>query len=216
MPRRSAPRPAAAPTPPDGDRPLRARGRATRAKLLDAGVDVFSRKGFHATRVDDIVTRAATSHGTFYLYFASKDALFEQLVADITAEFATLADAIPVVTTTAESRAALEAWLVSFIGAYAHYGPLIRSWTEAERGSGSEDGAGGDVLATVATALTAKVKVRKRKDLDPAIASLAIVAMVERVNYFLATGQLTDDAEAVAHTLAGIALDALFGPGAHG
>lgn len=200
----------------DEERPLRARGRATRAKLLDAGVTAFSRKGFHATRVDDIVKRAKTSHGTFYLYFASKDALFEQLVADITAEFRTLAEALPVVTTTPESRAALEEWLVSFIEAYAHYGPLIRSWTEAERAAEGAEGAGDDVLATVAAALTAKVKVRTRKDLDPAIASLALVAMVERVNYFLATGQLTDDATAVARTLAGIVLDALFGPGRHG
>lgn len=214
MPRRPAP--AADEPPTSGERPLRARGRATRAKLLDAGVIVFSRKGFHATRVDDIVTRAKTSHGTFYLYFASKDALFEQLVADISAEFRTLANALPVVTTTAESREALEAWLVTFIEAYAHYGPLIRSWTEAERGTEGSEGAGDDVLASVAGALAAKVKIRKRKDLDPAIASLALVAMVERVNYFLATGQLTEDAPAVAHTLAGIVLDALFGPGRHG
>lgn len=202
--------------PSDAERPLRARGRATRARLLDAGVTVFSRKGFHATRVDDIVRRAKTSHGTFYLYFASKDALFEQLVADISAEFRTLADAMPVVTTTAESRAALETWLVAFIEAYAHYGPLIRSWTEAERGTEGSEGAGDDVLASVAGTLAGKVKIRRRKDLDPAIASLALVAMVERVNYFLATGQLTDDAPAVARTLAGIVLDALFGPGRHG
>ncbi len=130
--------------------------------------------------------------------------------------FRTLAEALPVVTTTPESRAALEEWLVSFIEAYAHYGPLIRSWTEAERAAEGAEGAGDDVLATVAAALTAKVKVRTRKDLDPAIASLALVAMVERVNYFLATGQLTDDATAVARTLAGIVLDALFGPGRHG
>jgi len=214
MPRRPA---TTAEEPPiDEERPLRARGRATRARLLDAGVTAFSRKGFHATRVDDIVKRAKTSHGTFYLYFASKDALFEQLVADITAEFRTLAEALPVVTTTPESRTALEEWLVSFIEAYAHYGPLIRTWTEAERGAEGSEGAGDDVVATVAAALTAKVKVRRRKDLDPAIAALALVAMVERVNYFLATGQLTDDAAAVAHTLAGIVLDAIFGPGRHG
>ena len=202
--------------PSDSDLPLRSRGRATRAKLLEAGITTFSRKGFHATRVDDIVTRAKTSHGTFYLYFASKDALFEQLVADIGAEFRTLADAMPAVTTTAESRAALEAWLGTFIEAYTRYGPLIRSWTEAERGVEDPDGAGDAVLASVAGALAEKAKIRKRRDLDPAIASLALISMVERVNYFRATGQVTDDAPAVARTLAGIVLDALFGPGRHG
>jgi AcrR family transcriptional regulator len=195
-------------------RPLRARGRATRARLLDAGVVAFSRKGFHATRVEDIVRRAKTSHGTFYLYFSSKDELFEQLVADVAEQFHGLTDSLPAITPTAASRAALEGWLVEFIGVYAHYGPLIRSWTEAERRDASQGMAGDDVLATVADALAAKVKLRRRKELDPAIAALALVAMVERVNYFLSAGQVDQDPPAVAATLAGIMMDALFGPGA--
>ena len=198
----------------DGERPLRARGRATRARLLDAGVAVFSRKGFHATRVDDIVKRARTSHGTFYLYFPSKDALFDQLVADVADEFRTLTGSLPDVAPTSASHDALAGWLVSFIDVYAHYGPLIRSWTESDRRDASEGMAGDDVLATVADALAARIKVRRRKDLDPAVAALALVAMVERVNYFLATGQLTEDATALAGTLATIVMDALFGPGA--
>src|SRR5262249_12804599 len=49
-------------------RELRARGRRTMRKLLDAGVEIFAQRGFHAARVDDIVKLAKTSHGTFYLY----------------------------------------------------------------------------------------------------------------------------------------------------
>ena len=101
-----------------------------------------------------------------------------------------------------------------FIEVYARYGPLIRSWTEAERSDAADGTSGDDVLSTVATALAAKVKLRRRKDFDPAVASLALVAMVERVNYFLATGQLAEDPAALAGTLADIMMDALFGPGA--
>jgi AcrR family transcriptional regulator len=36
-------------------------------RLLDAGVEVFAARGYHAARVDDIVKVAETSHGTFYL-----------------------------------------------------------------------------------------------------------------------------------------------------
>lgn len=64
-------------------RELRARGRKTRRRLLDAGIDVFARRGFHAARVDDIVKAAKTSHGTFYLYFSNKEDLFAALVADV-------------------------------------------------------------------------------------------------------------------------------------
>lgn len=194
-------------------RPLRARGQATRARLLDAGVWAFSRKGFHATRVDDIVKRAKTSHGTFYLYFSSKDALFDQLVTDVAEEFRLLTEQLPRIDRSDEARAALEAWLTSFIEVYRRFGPLIRSWTEAERtGAAATGGVGDDVLGTVADAFAARVKLRRRKDLDPAIASLALVAMVERVNYFLVVGQLDESAEELAATLADIVLDALFGP----
>jgi AcrR family transcriptional regulator len=193
-------------------RPLRARGQATRARLLEAGVWVFSRKGFHATRVDDIVKRAKTSHGTFYLYFPSKDALFEQLVADVAAEFRGLTEQLPVIDRSDDARIALEAWLFDFIEVYRRFGPLIRSWTEAERAGDGAGGVGDDVLGTVATAFASRVKLRRRKELDPAIASLALVAMVERVNYFLVLGQLDEDAGEVAATLADIMLDALFGP----
>jgi hypothetical protein len=63
----------------------------------------------------------------------------------------------------------------------------------------------------VADALALKVKIRKRKDFDPRIASLALLAMVERVNYFSVTGQVDEEAENLSRTLADIMLDAFFG-----
>ncbi len=188
--------------------PTRARGRATKAKLMTAGVAVFSDKGFRSARVDDIVKRARISHGTFYLYFSSKDDLFEQLVAQVAEELKSLTESLPIIRQTQESRDGLEQWLVSFIELYSTYGPLIRSWTEAERGGVSTQE---DVLGTVADALALKVKIRKRKDFDPRIASLALLAMVERVNYFSVTGQVDEEAENLSRTLADIMLDAFFG-----
>jgi AcrR family transcriptional regulator len=189
-------------------------GEERRADLLDAALAVFAERGVDEATVSDITTRADVAKGTFYLYFPSKDELFEQLVSDVAAEFHELTDSLPVLSPTPESRAALEEWLLRFVEVYAHYGPLIRSWTEAERRDASEGTSGDDVLATVAEALGAKIKVRRRKDLDPSIAALALVAMVERVNYFLSTGQVADDASGLAATLADIMMDALFGPGA--
>src|SRR6266508_923112 len=72
-------------TPAQG-RELRARGRRTMRKLLDAGVEIFARRGFHAARVDDIVKLAKTSHGTFYLYFSNKEELFRALARDLVGE----------------------------------------------------------------------------------------------------------------------------------
>ena len=142
------------------------------------------------------------------MYFSSKDDLFEQLVAQVAEELKSLTESLPIIRQTQESRDGLEQWLVSFIELYSTYGPLIRSWTEAERGGVSTQE---DVLGTVADALALKVKIRKRKDFDPRIASLALLAMVERVNYFSVTGQVDEEAENLSRTLADIMLDAFFG-----
>lgn len=56
--------------------PSTARGRATRQRLLDAAVAEFGEKGFHAASVSAITTRAGIGQGTFYIYFASKDACY--------------------------------------------------------------------------------------------------------------------------------------------
>ncbi len=61
---------------PAQERELGAQGRQTMRRLLDAGMAEFDQNGLQAVRVDDIVRRARTSHGTFYLYFKNKEDLF--------------------------------------------------------------------------------------------------------------------------------------------
>ena len=63
---------------PAQDRELRAQGRETVRKLLEAGLIEFEERGFSGVRVDDVVRRAGISHGTFYLYFANKEDLFRR------------------------------------------------------------------------------------------------------------------------------------------
>jgi AcrR family transcriptional regulator len=53
---------------------------SVRDRLLTAATEVFASKGYPATRVSDIVRQAGVAQGTFYLYFKSKQAIFEQLI----------------------------------------------------------------------------------------------------------------------------------------
>jgi len=65
--------------PVDGDKPAGPRSRKgtrTRARIVDAAKTVFEDHGFLAARVSDIADRAGLSHGSFYHYFDSKDAVF--------------------------------------------------------------------------------------------------------------------------------------------
>ncbi len=52
----------------------------TRARILEAAVTVFASKGYHDTKVDDIVSESQTSKGSFYFYFPSKQDIFLALV----------------------------------------------------------------------------------------------------------------------------------------
>ena len=53
---------------------------AKRLALIDAALAVFSRVGYAAAKIDDVAEEAGVSKGTVYLYFESKEALFEAMV----------------------------------------------------------------------------------------------------------------------------------------
>jgi len=52
----------------------------TRERILDAALAVFAEKGFHATRMDEIVDQSRTSKGAIYFHFPNKERLFLALV----------------------------------------------------------------------------------------------------------------------------------------
>ncbi len=48
--------------------------------LVDASYDLFLKKGFNKTSIDDIVKKANVAKGTFYLYFKDKSDVMENIV----------------------------------------------------------------------------------------------------------------------------------------
>ena len=53
--------------------------RNTRSRIVSAAWELFYENGYDDTTVDDIVERSGTSRGSFYHYFAGKDALLSSL-----------------------------------------------------------------------------------------------------------------------------------------
>lgn len=65
------------PTPP---RRRTRRKEARPGELLAAALALFVEKGYAATRVEEVAARAGVSKGTLFLYFPSKEALFQAVV----------------------------------------------------------------------------------------------------------------------------------------
>ncbi|HEY8905147.1 MAG TPA: TetR/AcrR family transcriptional regulator [Rhodoferax sp.] len=64
-------------------------------ELLAAALDLFVEKGYAATRVEEVATRAGVSKGTLFLYFSSKEELFKSVVREhISGHFATWSEEI--------------------------------------------------------------------------------------------------------------------------
>jgi AcrR family transcriptional regulator len=52
-------------------------------EILDAAFEEFVLQGYTATRLEDIAARAGVTKGTIYVYFESKERVFEALVREI-------------------------------------------------------------------------------------------------------------------------------------
>ena len=54
-------------------------GEKSKKLLLEKAIELFSTHGYHQTKISDIVKAASLTQPTFYLYFQSKETLFNDL-----------------------------------------------------------------------------------------------------------------------------------------
>jgi AcrR family transcriptional regulator len=69
-----------------GKAPRTARGERTLRKILEAAREEFGQRGFAESSIVAITQRAGVALGTFYTYFDSKEAVFQALVQDMSAQ----------------------------------------------------------------------------------------------------------------------------------
>jgi AcrR family transcriptional regulator len=108
--------------------------RATRERLLDAGIRVFVARGYDDSRVDDVVAAAGASHGTFYSSVANKEAIFRAIAGRAGRKLARVTLAIPDLGADAASPASarrLAAWVDDYAAVWSEEGAIFRIWVEA-------------------------------------------------------------------------------------
>ncbi|WP_431323286.1 TetR/AcrR family transcriptional regulator [Rhizobium sp. YTU87027] len=73
---------------PDMKKLTRAEQKARRpVQILDAAFEEFVDRGYVATRVEDIAARIGVTKGTIYVYFETKEQLFEAMIRHISVPF---------------------------------------------------------------------------------------------------------------------------------
>jgi AcrR family transcriptional regulator len=171
-------------------------GRRTRRRLLEVGREVFASRGYHDTRVDDIADAAEVSHGTFYRYFDSKQALFRILAARSGLRVASDIDDLPVDAGTA----ALRRWLRGHVDVYAAEAPIIRAWIEAEWGDPELWAESPVQVEAMRARVAALLAPRRYGDVDAD--ALVLLALLDRSEPVL-DGEVADDVvvDAYVHIL---------------
>jgi AcrR family transcriptional regulator len=201
---------------PASKRVLRSQGRRTMRKLLDAAMVAFDKRGYHATRVNDVVEIAKTSHGTFYLYFSNKEDLLRALVAEAAGEAQVLYDALS--TLPAEGGAPqwedVHRWIRAYSELWTRYAPLFRAWTDLA----TIDPELVDLIRSTFTTMSSALAQQIGPDssghiIDPDAAGLATLAMLDRFHYLREfVGQPIDDV--ALETMTTMVYRALFDPNA--
>ncbi|HEY2814166.1 MAG TPA: helix-turn-helix domain-containing protein [Acidimicrobiales bacterium] len=107
-------------------------GGPARVALVGAARDVFVSRGYHGTRVDDIVDAAGVSHGAFYRYFKNKDEIAYLLAAQAMRTVSAAFLEIPAVSSDgAAASNALRRWLRAYNRAQVSETAMIRVWVDA-------------------------------------------------------------------------------------
>jgi AcrR family transcriptional regulator len=205
--RKSQGRPSLGGGAPAQDRELRAQGRETVRKLLEAGVVEFEERGFQGVRVDDVVRRAGISHGTFYLYFSNKEDLFKALLRDALHDMEVVAGDFPVVTSDGTGLKVLRQWVRKFFTAYETHSTVLRTLSSAN--------APGEIFAdgfrlfyslteSMTTGMTAAARAAGRHPEQAELTAFACVMMLERVNFVGTTEEVQLPTEAMANKIADI------------
>ncbi|MEV0596279.1 TetR/AcrR family transcriptional regulator [Nonomuraea cavernae] len=180
---------------------LTARGRRTRAALVQAGREAFDEHGYEAARIDDVCARAGVSHGTFYTYFDSKESLFGEVAGAVVGEMFTASIVGPAAP--GDPYARIEAANRLYLRAWAANSRLVRMLEQAAL---TEEGFRGLLLEL------REVFVRRGADglrrlqeqgladptLDPRLTAIMLGGMVEHfAHVWLDLGERADERTAV-------------------
>lgn len=188
-----------------------------RAQVLQAARRLFGEKGYHATSIHDIIAAADIARGTFYLYFESKRAIFDELLDGL---FGTLSQAVRRIDTSAGAPAPLaqmEATVDRIFDALAAEQPMARILVREAVGLDVEfdhklDEFYGRVTGLIASAVREGVTMGLVRPCDPDVVSWCILGAVKEVidRVFVVGSADPADSRRLGREMIGFILNGIF------
>lgn len=180
-----------------------------RRRLLECALAVFNRRGYAASRVDDICTEAGISRATFYRYFESREEVFDALIDLMATEVLDSASHLGAVTPDADGKATLTHWIADLVAITERWGAFVDE-VNAPRVSNQEARERAVVLTSrFADVLSDRFAEGGVSGVDTKIAALAIIAMTERTAHQVRTWDVDIDSAAMVDSLATLAIKML-------
>lgn len=168
------------------ERPLTAKGRQTRQRIVDAASDLMVEQGVAAVSLDDVGRATSTSKSQLYHYFANKDELVEAVVRCVRDRILDFQSGLLVDATSVEDLRRWADAVVDYQGSTGTWGgcPLgtLASELMAEGGDGRRDlSEAFDAwqLLMESTLLRLQSTGRLAADADPAALAMATLASLQ-------------------------------------
>jgi len=185
----------------------RSKSDITRGKLTIAAHEVLVEKGYHRTKVVDIIERAGCGHGTFYDYFKSKDDVLMAILGELIRELDRLGESSRVLMERIafDDYDAIRILLQGISDIFSRHGDLNNVYLEAALESAVFSDVYNDFHHVFSGILESKIQQMKDagkcEGLDSRLASQILVTLVGLTTYGRQAGFIEGDNEAVTENL---------------
>jgi AcrR family transcriptional regulator len=180
-----------------------------RLAIVESALAVFSRKGFYASRVEDICAAAGISRATFYRYFEGKDDVFDALIELMSAEVLTTVEHLGAVTPDARGRATISNWIGDLVAITERWGTVVDEVVRPQENFSDARSRAVLLTSRFADVLAARFTDGGVEGVDPKMAALSIIAMTERMAHQVRTWNVEIDRVRLIDALATIAMKML-------